>query len=388
MRKYIPFAFKNSIRNKRRTILTILSISVSLFLLGMLFALYHAFYYRSGPPEQALRMVTRNRVSLTFSLPEYYGEKIRQVSGVKYLTTRTWFQGLYIDNRPEHFFPRFATDPEMIFQVYPEMKISPDELKAFQSERTAAAVGKSLAERHQFKIGQKITIKGDIYPVDLELTIRAIFEGTEQGSDGVLYFHRKYLEEGLPEARKGTVGTFVMIADSAEAVPGVCREVDEMFRNSDRQTKTESERAFFLSFVAQLGNVKLFLLSICGAVVFTILLVSSNTMAMSVRERIREIGVLKTLGFTTGKVLSMIIAESILIAMVGGAIGSILAFSVCQILNKIPSVRLVLFAGLIMPPSVLLISLSVAFAVGFLSSVFPAWNASRVPITDALRHAG
>jgi putative ABC transport system permease protein len=179
-----------------------------------------------------------------------------------------------------------------------------------------------------------------------------------------------------------------MIADSAEAVPGVCREVDEMFRNSDRQTKTESERAFYLSFVAQLGNVKLFLLSICGAVVFTILLVSSNTMAMSVRERIREIGVLKTLGFTTGKVLSMIIAESILIAMVGGAIGSILAFSVCQILNKIPSVRLVLFAGLIMPPSVLLISLSVAFAVGFLSSVFPAWNASRVPITDALRHAG
>ena len=388
MRKYLPFAFKNSLRNKRRTILTILSISVSLFLLGMLFALYHAFYYRAGPPEQALRMVTRNRVSLTFPLPEWYGEKIRQVSGVKHLTTRTWFQGQYIDNRPEHFFPRFATDPEMIFQVYPEMKISPDELKAFQSERTAAAVGKSLAEKQNFRIGQKITITGDIYPVNLELTIRAIFEGTEGSSDAVLYFHRKYLEEGLEESRKGNVGTFAMLAESAESVPKICRDIDDMFRNADRQTKTESERAFFLSFVAQLGNVKLFLLSICGAVVFTILLVSANTMAMSVRERIKEIGVLKTLGFTTGKVLGMIIAESVIIAMVGGLVGSFLAFSICQILNKIPSVRLVLFAGLTMPPSVLLISLGVAFAVGFLSSVFPAWNASRVPITEALRHAG
>ncbi|MFN8005948.1 MAG: FtsX-like permease family protein [Terriglobia bacterium] len=388
MRKYIPFAFKNSLRNKRRTILTILSISVSLFLLGMLFALYHAFYYRSGPPEQALRIVTRNRVSLTFSLPEYYGEKIRQLSGVKYLTTRSWFQGLYIDNRPEHFFPRFATDPETIFKVYPEMKISPDELKAFQSERTAAAVGKSLAERQNFKLGQRITIKGDIYPVDVELTIRAIFEGTEQGSDAVLYFHRKYLEEGLSEAKKGTVGTFVLLADSPEDVSRICKDVDEMFRNSDRQTKTESERAFYLSFVSQLGNVKLFLLSICGAVVFTILLVSANTMAMSVRERIREVGVLKTLGFTTGKVLGLIIFEAVIMAMAGGLLGSFLAFSLCQVLNKIPSMRMIFFAGLIMPPSVLLICLSVAFAVGFLSSVFPAWNASRVPITDALRHAG
>jgi putative ABC transport system permease protein len=385
MRKYIPFAFKNSLRNKRRTILTIASISVSLFLLGVLIAVYHAFYFRAAPPEQALRLVMRNRVSLTFSIPEYYEPKIRQIAGVKEVVSRSWFGGLYIDNRAEHFFPRFGTDPERVFKVYPEMTIDPEQLKTFQSERTAAAIGKTLAEKQGLKLGQKITLKGDIYPVDLELTIRAIFEGTADSSDNVMYFHRKYVEEALPQARKGQVGTFAILADSAEAVPRIAREADEMFRNSDRQTKTDSERAFQLSFVAMLGNVKVFLMSICGAVVFTILLVSANTMAMSVRERIKEIGVLRTLGFTTDKVLAMIIAEAVIIAMLGGLLGCLMAFAVVHLMG---SAFQVMFGTLRMPPVVLLISLGVAFAIGLLSSVVPAYNASRVPITDALRHVG
>jgi putative ABC transport system permease protein len=385
MRKYIPFAFKNSLRNKRRTILTIASISVSLFLLGVLIAVYHAFYFRAAPPEQALRLVMRNRVSLTFSIPEYYEPKIRQIQGVKEVVSRSWFGGIYIDNRPEHFFPRFGTDPERIFKVYPEMKIDPAQLKAFQSERTAAAIGRTLAEKQNLRLGQKITLKGDIYPVDLELTIRAIFEGTADSSDNVMYFPRKYVEEGLADARKGLVGTFAILAESAEAVPRIAREADEMFRNSDRQTKTDSERAFQLSFVSMLGNVKVFLLSICGAVVFTILLVSANTMAMSVRERIKEIGVLRTLGFTTDKVLAMIIAEAVIIAMLGGLLGCLMAFAVVQVLG---SSLQVMFGTLRMPPVILLISLGVAFAIGLLSSVIPAYNASRVPITDALRHVG
>jgi putative ABC transport system permease protein len=384
MGKYLPFAFKNSLRNKRRTILTIASISVSLFLLGMLIAVYHAFYHRAGPPEQALRLAMRNRVSLAFPLPEHYEPKIQQIPGVKEVVSRSWFGGVYIDNRPEHFFPRFATDPEKIFKVYPEMKIDSDQLRAFQNERTAAAIGKTLAKDQGLKLGQKVTIRGDIYPVNLELTIRAIFEGTADSGDNVLYFHRKYLQESLPEAQRGTVGTFAILADSPESVARIAREADEMFRNSDRQTKTESERAFQLSFVSMLGNVKLFLLSICGAVVFTILLVSANTMAMSVRERIKEIGVLKTLGFTTGKVLTMIIAESVIIAMIGGLLGCLLAFGFCSLLTNVQ----IMFRGLSMPPTVILISLSVAFAIGLLSSVVPAYNASRVPITDALRHVG
>jgi putative ABC transport system permease protein len=349
----------------------------------MLVAIYHAFYYRTGPPEGALRLVTRNRVSLTFSLPEYYGERIKKVAGVREVVPTSWFGGVYIDNRPEHFFPRFATDPEKIFDVYPEYKISPEQLKAFQTDRTSAAIGRYLAKKMNFSMGQKITIKGDIYPVDIELTIRAIFEGPKD-SDFVLYFHRKYLEEGLSESGKGLVGTFAMMADSADSVPRIASEVDEMFRNSDRQTKTESEHAFALSFVSMLGNVKLFLLSICGAVVFTILLVSANTMAMSVRERVKEIGVLKTLGFSQGKVLTMIVAESVIIAMLGGFLGCALAYVVCLGLSDIQ----IMFGGLTMPPVVLAISLFVAFTIGLMSSAIPAWHASRVPITEALRHLG
>ena len=383
MWKYVPFTFRNSLRNKRRTFLTVASISLSLFLLGMLIAVYHAFYYRTGPPEEALRLVTRNRVSLTFSLPEYYGERIKQIAGVREVVPNSWFGGIYIDNRPEHFFPRFATDPEKIFSVYPEFKIPAEELKAFQSDRRAAAIGRSLAKKMNLSMGQKFTIKGDIYPLDVELTIKAIFDGPKD-SDFVMYFHRKYVEEGLSESRKGTVGTFDIMADSAAAVPRIAREVDEMFRNSDRQTKTESERAFALSFVSMLGNVKLFLLSICGAVVFTILLVSANTMAMSVRERVKEIGVLKTLGFTRGKVLAMIVAESVIIAMLGGVLGCALAYVVCLGLSGIQ----IMFGGFTMPPVVLAISLLVALTIGLMSSAIPAWHASRVPITEALRHVG
>jgi putative ABC transport system permease protein len=383
MWKYVPFTFRSSLRNKRRTFLTVASIGISLFLLGMLIAIYHAFYYRTGPPEEALRLVTRNRVSLTFALPEYYGERIKQIAGVREVVPTSWFGGIYIDNRPEHFFPRFATDPEKIFTVYPEFKISPEELKAFQADRTAAAIGRYLAKKMNLSMGQKITIKGDIYPVDIELTIKAIFDGPKD-ADFVLYFHRKYLEEGLNQVQKGMVGTFAMIAESAEAVPRVAREVDEMFRNSDRQTKTESERAFALSFVSMLGNVKLFLLSICGAVVFTILLVSANTMAMSVRERVKEIGVLKTLGFTRSKVLAMIVAESVIIALLGGLLGCALAYGVCLGLSGVQ----IMFGGFTMPPVVLAISLLVAFTIGLVSSAIPAWNASRVPITEALRHVG
>ena len=218
MWKYLLFAFKNCLRNRRRSFLTIASIGLSLFLLGILVAIYHAFYYRSGPPEEALRLVTRNRVSLTFSLPEYYGARIKQIAGVREVVPTSWFGGIYIDNRPEHFFPRFATDPEKIFDVYPEYKILPEQLKAFQADRTSAAIGRYLAKKMNFSMGQKITIKGDIYPVDIELTIRAIFDGPKD-SDFVLYFHRKYLEEGLSESLKGTVGTFAMMADSADSVP-------------------------------------------------------------------------------------------------------------------------------------------------------------------------
>ena len=382
MWKFLPFALKNALRNRRRTLLTVLSVSVSLFLLGTLIAVYFAFYHRDGAPEEALRLATRHRVSLTFPLPEYYSARIRQVPGVTRVCRASWYGGVYIDRRPEHNFARFAVDHDQIFDIRPELKIAPDQRAAFERERTAAAVGRTIAESVGLRLGQKITLQGDIYPGNLELTIRAIFEGA---NDAVLYFRRDYLEEGLPATRKGWAGIVWSMAESPETVPRVAAAVDELFRNSPQQTKTESERAFQLGFVSLLGNIKLILLSICAAVTFAILLVAANTMAMSVRERIREVGVLKTLGFTTGQVLGIILAEAVVMALAGGVVGNLLTVGAIRWVSKIP---FFFVQGMTVPPAALGINLGAALVIGLASSVVPAWNAARLPIPEALRHSG
>ena len=382
MWKYLPFAVKNAIRNRRRTLLTVASIGVSLCLLATLVTLYFAFYHREGPPEQALRLATRHRVSLTFPLPEYYAARISQAPGVTKVCRMHWYGGVYIDRRPIHNFARFAIDPDKIFDIRPELKVAPAERQAFERERTAAAVGRTLADQVGFQLGQRITLQGDIWPGSLELTVRAIFEGQ---NDAVLYFHRLYLEEGLPEARKGTAGMILVMAESPEAVPRVAAAIDDMFQNAPAQTKTESERAFQLGFVGMLGNVKLILFSISLAVTFAILLVAANTMAMSVRERIQEVGVLKTLGFTTGKVLALIVAEAVIMALTGGLLGVLLSFGMVEWAGHTP---MPFVQGMRMPPAAPAISLGVAFLIGLASSLGPALSAARLPIPEALRHTG
>jgi putative ABC transport system permease protein len=380
--KYIPFTFKNLLRNRRRTILTVLSVTISLFLLSFLFTVYATFYHRDRPAEQARRLITRHKVSLTHPLPEYYGNRIQEIAGVEGVIVQNWFGGIYIDSRPEHMFARFAVDAEKLFDIYTEWKVPPDQLEAFLRDRQGMAVGKTIADQNNLKLGQRITIKGDIYPMNPELTVRAIFEGRD---DSVSFFHRKYLDEGVPEGYKGNVGIFVIQARAPEDVSRISREVDEMFRNSPQPTKTESAAAFELSFVNQIGNIKLFLLSIAGAVVFTIVLVSANTVAMSVRERIREIGVLKTLGFTSSIVLVMIIIEAVAMAMLGGVLGVALCYAVTQAMHDM---MVSFFTGFAMPLWGVPICLTAAALIGLLSSVVPASIAARTQITEALRHAG
>lgn len=382
MWKILPFAFKNLLRNKRRTILTVLSISVSLFLLGVLLAVYAAFYHRPMPPGSALRLITRNKISLATILPQYYGERIAKIPGVKEVSIFNWFGGTYIDNRPEHMFGRFAVEPGKVFKILTEFEIPPDQLEAFQRDRQGFAVGKSIADRVGLKLGDRVTIVGDIYPITLELNVRAIFQGPD---DNNTFFQWDYLQESLPQGWRGSVGTFNILCESEEAVPRVAREIDEMFRNSPQQTKTETESAFQLSFVNQLGNIKLFLLSIAGAVVFTILLVSGNTVAMSVRERIKEVGVLKTLGFTSPAVLALIVSESVFLAMLGGLVGVGGAYLVTQAMADI---MVSFFSGFVLPLWGVPICVAVAVLIGFLSSIVPATIAARTTITDALRHTG
>jgi putative ABC transport system permease protein len=381
--RHLPLIIKNCWRNRRRTILTILSISVSLCLLGVMMAIYHAFYLKQPDPSRALRLIVRNRVSLAFPMPQSYREKILQVPGVADAGISQWFGGMYIDRRPEHMFARFAVEPPKMFRMRTELTMPEDQKKAFLNERTACIVGRTLANKQNFQIGQKITIVGDIFPYNLEFTIRGIFDAPV--NDELLYFNREYLEESLPADRRGDAGTINVLAASADVVPRVEAAIDDMFHNSPVQTKTETESAFSLSFVAMLGNVKAFLLSIVGAVTFTILLVSANTIAMSVRERTREVGILKTLGFTPGTILGIILGEAVAIALVGGVLGVGLASAMTTVVAHAPGMMIPELQALTLIPAVAVGCLGVAAAIGLLSALIPAVNASRISILEALR---
>lgn len=359
-----------------------LSISVSLCLLGTMMAIYHAFYFKAPSSFQARRVVTRNRVSLAFGMPQFYREKILQIPGVQEADIEQWFGGTYIDQRPEHMFARFAVEPPKLLTLRGELQMPEDQKKAFLHERTACIVGRELAVKQGFQLNQKITLVGDIFPYNMELTVRGIFDAPENAE--ILYFNRDYLEESMPVGRRGGAGTINILSANADDVPRIEAAVDDMFHNSTIQTKTESESAFALSFVSMLGNVKAFLLAIVGAVTFTILLVSANTIAMSVRERTREVGILKTLGYTPGAILTLILGEAVLVAVAGGVIGIFLASMMTGVVRDAPTMMDQL-QHLTLEPQVAAVCLVVAALIGLLSALVPAFNASRLSILDALR---
>jgi putative ABC transport system permease protein len=378
------FIVRNTFRNKRRSLLTMVSISFSLLLLTLLICIWRSFYVDQVAPEAAKRVITRDRVSLAFFLPAYYREKIRSVPGVVAIAPMTWFAGRYIDDRPEHFFARVATDPDEYLKVASDKIVPPDQVIAWQRDRAGALVDVTLANKYGWKIGDRITLQGTIFEVSPELTIRAIYH--RDPPQNALYFNAKYLEEAIPWF-KGQAGWYATQVASADDVARVSQEVDNMFRNSPLQTKTESEKAFQLGFVASLGNVKLFILGICGAVVFTIMLVSANTMAMSVRSRTREVAVLKTLGFTRERVLSIFVSESVALAVAGGALGILVAVPVIWLLTRSFIALGVPLAMRVNAPTAAL-SILVAVTLGLVSGYLPAYNASRMNIVDGLRHIG
>jgi putative ABC transport system permease protein len=383
MLKHLPLIFKNTLRNKRRSILTILSIAASLCLLGFLLAIYNMFYFEGTGENQALRLIVRNRVSLANPLARSYQARIAQVPGVVEVTIFQWFGGTYKDARdPGNFFGRFAVEPKKFLSVYPDYRVPPDQYKAFTEERSSCIVGRKLAGRHDFKIGQRVTLVGDIFPVTLTLTIRGIYDSERDNENMV--FHYDYLNESLTGGMKDTVGTFILRMAKPEDATSIAQTVDSMFRNAPLQTKTETERAFELSFLSFLGNVKAFLFSICAAITFTVLLVSGNTMAMTVRERVKEVGILKTLGFTNGKILSILLGESVLISILGGALGLGLTVLLCAWMRTLPS-TMADMTRLATPAWVLSVAMAIAVGIGLVSSFFPALSASRRPIIEAMR---
>ncbi|MEP7362905.1 MAG: FtsX-like permease family protein [Acidobacteriota bacterium] len=381
---FLPLILRNSIRNRRRSLLTILSVAASLCLLGILGAIYNNFYYAQASPDQALRLIVRNRVSLANPFPVSYRQRILQVPGVEEAVIYQWFGGVYKDARDtNNFFGRFAVEPDRLFRVYPEFKLTDEERLDFQKERSACIVGRKLATRLGFKVGDRLQIVGDIFPMTLDLIIRGIYDSKTDNEN--LFFHFEYLNKGFGGGgNMDRISTLVLHVRSTDLVPKVSREVDDLFRNSPVQTLTESEHSFQLSFLAFLGNVKVFFLMISGAVAFTMFLITANTMAMSVRERTREVGILKTIGFTPPEILRLLVGESITIAMIGAAIGLGLATLICGALAKAPS----MFADLStlhMPTEIYFIGFGSAALLGLLACFFPAWNASRLSIIEALR---
>ncbi len=375
------FVTKNAFRNKRRSILTVLSIGGSLLLLTFLITIWRSFYDSKPSEESAQRLIVRHKVSLVFNLPSYYKQKIQAIPGVKEVVNQQWFGGQYMDDKPEHYFAQFGTDPQEIMKVYPEFKIPADQLAAWQHDRAGAIVDVGLAKKFGWKIGDRLNITGKIFPVNLELTIRGMF--TPPDPTQSIYFNKDYIDEGFPKL-KGSEGFFAVLADSPDSVTRVANAIDEEFRNADKPTKSESEHAFQLGFIGMLGNIKAFIMSICLAVVFTILLVSANTMAMSIRERTREVAVLKTLGFTRNTILGLFIGEAVSLAVLGGLAGSLL----CYFIVSGMAAQGGYFTGMKVTPLTIAAALTIAAIVGFASSFIPSYHAAKVNIVDGLRHIG
>jgi putative ABC transport system permease protein len=383
MVEYLPLVAKNGIRNVRRTILTVFSVATSLCLLGILMALYRGFFLAEPPEHQAHRLIVRNKVSLANPLPLSYLPLIQKVAGVDEASVYQVFPSSYRDNTPSESFARFGVEPKRLFRLFPEFKLTDAEKKAFVGERTAAIIGIKSARLLGMKLGDRVTLTGEIHPVTLQLVIRGIFDaGTAE--DESLYFHYAYLNDSLAAGQRDQVSSFMVRMHRPESANAVIKGIDGRFHNAPMKTKAETEKAFQLTFLGMLGNVKAFLWSTCVAVIFTLLLVTGNTMAMAVRERTREVGVLKTLGFAPGLIVQLLVAEALMLSLAGGVIGLGLAKLVCDELRN-GAGYVADFSQLFLTWTVFAAGLGISVLIGCVSSLTPAYLAARRPILEALR---
>ncbi len=378
------FVHKNALRNPRRSVLTVLSIAFSMLLLTLMMTIWQRFYVDQGTPQSAQRLLLRHKVSLANFLPSSHRQQIRSVPGVTAVAPMTWFGGLYMNDKSDNAFAQFATDPEAILQAYPENRLPDEQLKAWMRDRAGCMVDAKLAQKHGWKLGDRVVIKGNIFPVNLELTIRGIY--TAAVPSDTLFFDEQYLQESVGWFR-GYAGFYAIMVDSPKNVTQVAQAIDERFHNSPYPTKTETEKAFALDFIATLGNVKAFILGICSAVAFAILLVTATTMAMSVRERTREVAVLKALGYTRRLLLTLFVSESVVLALLGGLLGALAGAGTVRLMADAPQMT-GLFNGLRATWGMLGLSVVLATLVGLLSGIIPSYSAASAEIVKGLRHIG
>jgi putative ABC transport system permease protein len=372
------FIVRNALRNKRRFLLTVLSVALSLFLFTILRTALREMTQPAVSEDSAQRLIVRHRVSLANVLPEKYQYKIERMAGVEVCSKFTWFGGVY--QSEQNFFPNFAVDPKECFEVFTEAKVDPKQMGDFIKEKTACIVGIKTMERFGWKIGDKITLIGTIWDCHPELIIRGVYrEGIDQTN---LFFHHDYFNELMGDL--GLVGTFWIKAENAAAIPGLIERIDAAFRNTDAETKTETERAFQLSFVSMFGNIKMLIGSICTVVVFTMLLVTASTMSMTIRERSREIAILKAIGFTARDVFGLILAESFALAMLGGILGCVGAKVLFNNVD-IYAVTQGFFYKFDVTPHILAAGLLIACGLGIISCLAPAYATTKATIVGGLK---
>jgi len=373
---------KNALRNKRRSVPTILSIAFSILLLTIMLTLWHSFFIDDLGPASALRIITRTHVFFSYSMPNDYRQKIKSVPGVAAVAPLNIFNGFYKVGKSKNRFPQGGTDPEQFLKVYKDYEIPQDQVIAWQKDRAGAIVEGALAREQGWSLGDRIVIQGKFFPVNLELNIRGIYKPPVPARG--IWFNWKYVEEAVSYAKDDM---YILLADTPQDVPHIETAIDGMFRNSPAPTKTESEKALELDFISMLGNVKVFILSMCLAVVFAILLVSANTMAMSIRERTREVSVMRTLGFSKRRVLSLLVGEAVASSMVGGLVGAGIAYGLFRGLASLMHSSSLAGILKITGPTILFVII-VAALVGLLSGIVPAYRGSRVNIAAGLRHLG
>ena len=377
--KYRHLIFANLFRKKIRTTLTLGSFAVALFLFGLL-AVVRGAFNQGLEVAGANRLVVVNKVSIIQPLPISYRDKIGRIPGVTLVTHANWFGGVYQDER--NFFPQFAIQDENYRQMFPEFIVSDDQWNAYIGDREGAIVGEDLVRRFHWKVGDRIPIKGTIFPGTWEFNIRGIYKGSRPQDDTTQFWFRyKYLEERENPYWRGLIGWYTVRIDNPDNATRVASAIDETFANSPWETKTETEKAFAAGFVKQAGNIEFLLLSIGSVVFFTLLLVTGNTMAIAVRERMRELAVLKAVGFSDAFVLSLVLGESLFLAAIGGGLG----LALCKLftLRGDPTGGLLPYFYLAVPA--VIVGLLSALAVGLVAGILPAWSAMRLRVVDALR---
>ena len=382
----LKLIFKNTFRHKLRTFLTVLGVTIAILAFGLLRTVISA-WYAGVDASSASRLVTRNSISLIFSLPISYKEKIRQVQGVKTVSYGNWFGGIYIDEK--NFFANYAVEPKTYLELYPEFVLPPDQKAAFFRDRKAAVAGIKLAKKYGWKIGDLITLKGTIFPGNWDFLLRGIYKGRDQTVDETAFFFQwDYLNETLKQTvpgRADQAGFYMIGVTNPNMGADVAVRIDKAFKNSLAETLTETEKSFQLSFISMTEAIVIAIQLVSFVIIFIIMAVVANTMAMTARERIGEYAVFKTLGFSGFHISGLIFGESMFVTMLGAVLGIFLTFPVAKIFSQQLSTYFPVFN---VATETIYMDIAASFMIALVAGVFPSWRAVNIRIADGLRRIG